>query len=345
MSQNAAALAPHASVWEGPLLDGFGRLHTDLRISVTDRCNIRCFYCMPAENVQFRPREELLSFEEIARFVCVAARLGINKLRLTGGEPLVRQDLHKLVALLAGIPGVRDLALTTNGMLLAEQAEALRRAGLRRLNISLDTLSPSAFRQIARRDGLERVLEGIAAAQRVGFDSIKLNAMAIRGITEAEVVPLARFARERQLELRFIEFMPLDAEGRWQSDQVLSGAEILHLLEAEFGRLVPVPPKQPGQPASDYRYQDGGGLVGFINPVTQPFCHDCNRLRLTAEGQVRNCLFSTVEWDARALLRGNGSDADLAWLIRQCVAAKKAGHGINSEEFVRPQRAMYQIGG
>lgn len=345
MNWPATALARDASVWEGPLVDGFGRVHSDLRISVTDRCNIRCFYCMPAENVRFRPRDELLSFEEIARFVRVTVRLGINKVRLTGGEPLVRQDLHKLVALLAGIPGIADLALTTNGMLLAEQAHALRQAGLRRLNISLDTLSPHVFRQITRRDGLERVLEGIAAAQRVGFDSIKLNAVAIRGITEAEVVPLARFARERGLELRFIEFMPLDADQRWQHDQVLSGTEILHLLEAEFGPLEPVPPKHPGQPASDYRFAAGGGLVGFINPVTQPFCHDCNRLRLTAEGQVRNCLFSAVEWDARALLRGGASDEELALLIRQAVADKKAGHGINSDEFTRPPRAMYQIGG
>lgn len=345
MNDLAAALAADAAVWEGPLVDSFGRVHSDLRISVTDRCNIRCFYCMPAERVRFKPREELLTFEEIARFVRVAARLGIKKLRLTGGEPLVRQDLHKLVEMLAAVPGIQDLALTTNGMLLAEQAHALRRAGLRRLNISLDTLSPEVFRQITRRDGLERVLEGIAAAQRVGFDSIKLNAIAIRGITEAEVAPLGRFARERGLELRFIEFMPLDAEGRWQEGQVLSGAEILRLLEAEFGPLEPVPPKHAGQPASDYRFVDGGGVVGLINPVTQPFCHDCNRLRLTAEGQVRNCLFSIVEWDARALLRGQAGDDDLALLIRQCVAAKKAGHGINSDEFIRPQRAMYQIGG
>ena len=345
MTGPAALTAEHASAWEGPLVDGFGRVHSDLRISVTDRCNIRCFYCMPAENVRFKPREELLTFEEITRFVHVASRLGIHKLRITGGEPLVRQDLHKLVGMLSGIPGIRDLALTTNGMLLAEQAAALRQAGLRRLNISLDTLSPQVFRQITRRDGLDRVLEGIAAAQRVGFDSIKLNAIAIRGITEAEVVPLARFARERGLELRFIEFMPLDADGRWQQDQVLSGAEIVRLLEDAFGPLEAVPPQHPGQPASDYRFADGGGLVGFINPVTQPFCHDCNRLRLTAEGQVRNCLFSLVEWDARALLRGHAGDDELARLIRQCVAAKKAGHGINSEEFARPQRAMYQIGG
>lgn len=328
-----------------PLIDQFGRVHSDLRISVTDRCNIRCFYCMPAGPVRFKPRNELLTFEEIERFVRVVARLGIRKLRLTGGEPLVRHDLPRLVAMLARVPGIEDIALTTNGMLLTEQAAPLREAGLRRLNISLDTLNPETFQKISRRDGFEQVLAGIAAAQEVGFDKIKLNAVAIKGLTEPDVVPLGRFARERGLELRFIEYMPLDADGAWQNEQVLSGDEIIGMLQAEFGPLEPVPPDDPSQPATDYRFIDGGGTVGFINPVTQPFCADCNRLRLTAEGQVRNCLFSTVEWDARAVLRGGGSDDELIDLIRSCVWAKKAGHGINSEEFIKPQRAMFQIGG
>lgn len=328
-----------------PLIDQFGRVHSDLRISVTDRCNIRCFYCMPAGPVRFKPRNELLTFEEIERFVRVVARLGVRKLRLTGGEPLVRQDLPRLVAMLARVPGIEDIALTTNGMLLPEQAPPLRAAGLRRLNISLDTLNPETFQKISRRDGFEQVLAGIAAAQAVGFDKIKLNAVAIKGLTEPDVVPLGRFARERGLELRFIEYMPLDADGAWQNDQVLSGDEIIGMLQAEFGLLEPVPPDDPSQPATDYCFVDGGGTVGFINPVTQPFCADCNRLRLTAEGQVRNCLFSTVEWDARAVLRGGGSDDELSDLIRSCVWAKKAGHGINSEEFIKPQRAMFQIGG
>jgi cyclic pyranopterin phosphate synthase len=328
-----------------PLTDSLGRIHTNLRISVTDRCNIRCFYCMPDENIRFKPRHELLSFEEIERFVRVAARLGVNKLRLTGGEPLVRADLPALIAKLASIDGIRDIALTTNGILLAEHAQALKDAGLGRVNISLDTLTEETFRRIARREGLDRVLEGIAAAKRVGFAQIRLNAVAIRGITEPEIVPLARFARDEQMEMRFIEFMPLDAEEQWQHDQVLSGEEIRRQIEAAIGPLEPAPRPDPSQPASDFQYADGGGTVGFINPVSQPFCADCNRLRLTAEGQIRNCLFSTVEWDARAVLRGGGSDDDLAQLVRDCVWAKKPGHGIDSTDFIRPQRAMYQIGG
>jgi GTP 3',8-cyclase len=328
-----------------PLVDGFGRVHRDLRISVTDRCNIRCFYCMPEGTVQFKPRSELLTFEEIERFVRVAVSLGIEKLRLTGGEPLVRHELPALVARLSRIVGVDDIALTTNGILLAEQARALREAGLNRLNISLDTLRPETFRTISRRDGLDRILDGIATAIRVGFDKIKLNAVAIKNLTEPDVVPLARFARKHGLELRFIEYMPLDADGKWSDDQVLSGDQIIELLEAEFGPLEPLAIKDPSQPATDYGYTDHEATVGFINPVTQPFCADCNRLRLTAEGQVRNCLFSTIEWDARSLLRGGGSDDDLRALLRSCVTAKKAGHGINSDEFVKPERAMFQIGG
>lgn len=328
-----------------PLVDSFGRVHTDLRISVTDRCNIRCFYCMPAENVRFKPRSEILSFEEIHRLVGVLARMGITKLRLTGGEPLVRHNLHRLVRLLSAVDGIRDLALTTNGILLTEQAQALRDAGVRRLNISLDTLQEETFRQISRREGLHRVLEGIEAAQRVGFDKIRLNAVAIKGLTEPDIIPLGRFSRERGLELRFIEYMPLDADGNWDNDQVLAGNRILEVLAAEFGTLEPLPVTNPSQPATDYRFCDGAGVVGFINPVTQPFCSDCNRLRLTAEGKVRNCLFSTVEWDARALLRSDASDEQLADLVRASVQAKKAGHGINSDEFVKPERAMFQIGG
>jgi cyclic pyranopterin phosphate synthase len=328
-----------------PLVDSFGRVHTDLRISVTDRCNIRCFYCMPNENVRFKPRDELLTFEEIERFVRVVAPCGITKLRLTGGEPLVRRDLDRLIARLVKVPGIDDIALTTNGILLAEQAAALRAAGLQRLNISLDALDADLFRQIARRDGLEQVLAGIEAAQRVGFDKIKLNAVAIRGLTESQIVPLGRFARERGLELRFIEFMPLDAEKHWADEQVLSGETIVRMLAAAFGPLEPIPAPHPGQPASDHRFVDGGGTVGFINSVTEPFCETCNRLRLTAEGQVRNCLFSVEEWDARAVLRSGGTDDELESLVRKSIAAKRAGHGIHTDQFQRPERAMFQIGG
>ena len=329
----------------GPIVDSFGRVHTNLRISVTDRCNIRCFYCMPDNDVQFKPREELLSFEEIARFARVASRLGVDRLRITGGEPLVRADLPTLIRRLGDIPGIHDIALTTNGILLDKYAESLKAAGLQRVNISLDTMHKSTFRQIARRDGLDRVLDGIAAAQRVGFEKIRLNAIAIQGLTEPEIVPLAEFSRQRNLELRFIEFMPLDADGQWQSDQVLSGQRIRAILEAAFGDLVPVQREDPSQPAIDYRFADQGGRIGFINPVTQPFCSDCNRLRLTSDGQVRNCLFSVEEWDARKLMRGDADDDQLAQLLLDSVAAKLAGHGIDTDQFVKPQRAMYQIGG
>jgi cyclic pyranopterin phosphate synthase len=328
-----------------PLVDRLGRVHRSLRISVTDRCNIRCFYCMPDENVRFKPRHEVLSFEEMARFVSVVSQMGVRRLRLTGGEPLVRADLPRLVAMLAELPHVDDLALTTNGILLSEQAAALRRAGLQRVNISLDTLEESKFERIARRRGLDRVLAGIDAAREAGFESVRLNAIAIRGLTEPEIVPLARFARQRGLELRFIEYMPLDADGNWQAADVLDGETIRRTLEAEFGPLVPVPPPHPSQPAVDFQYADGGGRIGLIHPVSQPFCAMCDRLRLTAEGQVRNCLFSTKEWNARALMRGGAGDDEIAALVRDCVWAKAPAHGIGSEDFVRPDRAMYQIGG
>lgn len=331
--------------FSGPLVDSLGRIHTNLRISVTDRCNIRCFYCMPDENIRFKPRSEILSFEEIERLVRVMAGLGINKLRLTGGEPLVRSGLADLVRLLVKIPGIEDIALTTNGILLAEQAAELKAAGLRRVNISLDSLQEEVFQRISRRPGLDRVLAGIAAAQEVGFEKVRLNAIAIRGLTEAEVVPLGQFARERGLELRFIEFMPLDAENNWESQQVLGGEEIRTILESAFGPLVASARPDPSQPATDYHFADGLGEIGFINPVTQPFCGDCNRLRVTAEGKLRNCLFSLVEWDARELLRSNASDEQLAERIRECVLAKKPGHGIDGTDFIKPERAMYQIGG
>lgn len=328
-----------------PLVDTFGRRHNNLRISVTDRCNIRCFYCMPAENVVFKPRAEILTFEEIERFVQVMARLGVDKLRLTGGEPLVRHDLPNLVQRLAAVPGIRDLALTTNGLLLAQQAQELKDAGLGRLNISLDALNAETFKQITRREGFERVIEGIHAAQRVGFESIKINAVAIRGITEEEVVPFGRFAREHDLEVRFIEFMPLDADGSWQNDQVLPGEDIRKLLEEHIGPLVARERDDPSQPAVDFMFADGRGKIGFINPVSQPFCHDCNRLRITADGKVRNCLFSTEEWDIRDVIRRGGSDEEIAAAVRASITAKKPGHGINSQDFIKPQRAMFQIGG
>jgi cyclic pyranopterin phosphate synthase len=328
-----------------PLVDSFGRVHSNLRISVTDRCNIRCFYCMPDEFVRFKPRDELLSFEELARFTRIMASLGVHKVRLTGGEPLLRSGLDRLVAMLAAVPGITDLALTTNGILLADQAHKLKKAGLIRLNISLDALSEQTFRRISRRDGLDHVLRGIFAAQHAGFERIRLNAVAIRGITEVEVVPLGRFARRHGLEMRFIEYMPLDADHQWQSEQVLSGDEIRRILEEEFGPLVPRHRADPGQPANDFQFADGVGRIGFINPISQPFCDRCNRLRISADGMLRNCLFSTTEFDARALLRSGKSDQDIIQLARDAIAGKKPGHGIDDPAFVRPQHAMYEIGG
>lgn len=328
-----------------PLLDRFGRRHNNLRISVTDRCNIRCFYCMPDENLEFKQREELLSFEEITRFVEVAAAAGVNKLRITGGEPLVRKDLPRLIQQLRSIPGIDDIAMTTNGILLDRYAVALKQAGLDRVNVSLDTLREEVFQRIARRSGLQQVLAGIHAAQVAGLTPIRLNAVAIAGMTEDDIVPLGEFARQHDLEMRFIEFMPLDAEENWTQNLVLTGKAIRNRLETAFGPLVAAERKDPSQPAIDFRFADGKGRIGFINPVSAPFCGDCNRLRLTAEGQLRNCLFSTSEWDARALLRNGGCSHDIEKLIRDSLAAKAAGHGIDSQEFQRPGRAMYQIGG
>ncbi len=332
----------------GRLVDGFGRVHTDLRLSVTDRCNLRCTYCMPLE-VVFKPRSELLSFEEITRTVQVAAGLGIRSLRLTGGEPLVRADIDELVRQLAAVPGIDDIALTTNGLLLAEQAEPLRQAGLHRLNVSLDSLREEMFETIARRRGLDRVLAGLAAAKAAGFRRIRINAVSIRRLTEDEIVPLARFCRQEGFQLRFIEFMPLDAEAGWSDQQVLSGSEVRGILEREVGPLVAAARHDAGQPAIDYHWADGAGSVGFIDPVTQPFCDRCDRLRLTADGQFRNCLFSTAEWDARGVLRSGEEpaviEARLAAMLEECVAAKRRAHGIGTPSFARPQRAMYQIGG
>ena len=347
-SENRRAEHPLATGTDG-LRDRFGRLHESLRISVTDRCNIRCFYCMPAGPISFLPRDEILSYEEIARVVDIAARLGLRKLRITGGEPLVRAEVWELISRLRKNRRIEEIALTTNGMLLAEQAEPLRRAGLDRLNISLDTLREEVFERISRRKGLDRVLEGITAARAAGFDRIRLNALSIRGLTEDDIVPLADYALGHGMELRFIEFMPLDAEEGWVSEQVLTGAEVRRVIEAAFGALLPAPRSVASQPAVDYMLKDRPGRIGFINPVSAPFCGACDRLRLTAEGQIRNCLFSTTEWDVRKFLRTQDEGAEQASAIARqfthAVEAKKTGHGIDSPDFLRPERAMYQIGG
>ncbi len=325
------------------LLDGFHRVHNNLRISVTDRCNLRCTYCMP-EEVTFLDRGELLSFEEIVQFVRIAVPLGIDKIRLTGGEPLVRRDVNVLVGMVAAVEGIRDIGLTTNGILLADQAQRLFDAGLRRLNVSLDTLSPERFRQITRRDGLDRVLEGIFAAKRAGFHPIKINAVSIRGFTEDEVVPLAKFAREHGLELRFIEYMPIGSD-HWERQKVYFGHEILDSIEEGVGPLVPADHQDPGAPAQDFRYVDGGGRVGIIASISRPFCLRCNRIRLTADGKLRNCLFALNEVDIKSLLRSGAPANEIAALIRQNVRDKWEGHEINTSRFIKPLRTMHAIGG
>ena len=326
------------------LVDSWGRPHNNLRISVTDRCNIRCVYCMP-EEVRFQPRAALLSFEEIERVTRVAVPLGIDKVRLTGGEPLVRRDLPTLVKKLVAIPGLEDIGLTTNGILLAPVAQTLRDAGLKRINISIDTLDPVRFQRLTRRPGVEQVIEGILAAKKAGFDPVKINAVAIRGETEEDVVPLAHFAREHGLELRFIEYMPLDAGHLWEREKVLFAADILELLARGVGPLAPVADPDPRAPALDYEFADGGGVVGMIASVSRPFCMSCNRLRLTSDGKLRNCLFSLEETDVRSLLRGGGSDEAIAQTIRDCVASKWEGHEINTARFIQPERLMHSIGG
>src|SRR4051794_23595376 len=326
-----------------PLIDTFGRVHNNLRISVTDRCNLRCTYCMP-EEVVFMDRAQLLTFEEITQFVRVAATLGVDKIRLTGGEPLLRRDMPALVRMLAGVPGIRDIGLTTNGLLLAGQAQALHDAGLRRINVSLDTLDPERFRRVARRDGLEQVLEGIAAARRAGFDPVKINAVCIRGVTDVDVVPLARYAREHGLELRFIEYMPIGA-GPWEREKVYFAHEILEQIERAVAPLVPAPDYDPRAPAMDFRYTDAGGTVGIIASVSRPFCASCNRLRLTADGKLRNCLFAHKEIDLKPILRGDASPDEIVQMMRGNVWEKWEGHEINSARFVKPVRTMHTIGG
>jgi cyclic pyranopterin phosphate synthase len=327
------------------LVDTFGRLHDNLRISVTDRCNIRCFFCMPEHPVEFVPRAEILSFEEIERFVRIAVRLGVRKLRVTGGEPLLRKDLPVLVGKLAHVEGIEDLSLTTNGVLLSQLAGPLYDAGLRRINIHLDTLDPRRFVEITRRDELDRVVEGIHACRRLGYHPIKINAVAVKNLAEPDIVPLARFGREHDIEVRYIEFMPLDAQGLWERDRVLLADDILAILAGEFGPLVPVPDGDPRAPAAEYRFADGIGRIGFIGSVSRPFCLKCNRIRLTADGKLRYCLFALEETDVKELLRGSASDEDVAATILATVRAKWLGHEINTSRFVPPPRPMYAIGG
>ena len=327
-----------------PLDDAWGREIKSIRISVTDKCNFRCTYCMPAEGLEWLGRDEILSFEEIARLVGVLARLGVDEVRLTGGEPLIRRDLPTLVGMLSAIERVRDLSLTTNGVLLDRFAGPLVEAGLQRLNVSLDSLRSDRFVQITRRDALDRVLAGLEEAERYPqLTPIKVNCVAMRGFTEVEVPALAELARTKPYVVRFIEFMPLDADQAWKGDDVLTGGEIRALIEERWP-LVEIPAKASST-ARRFRFADGAGEVGFVNPVSEPFCSSCDRLRLTADGQLRTCLFSRREWDLKTALREGASDAELEQRLRFAVRHKELKHKINDAGFVRASRSMSQIGG
>ena len=346
------------------LIDSHGRVLRDLRVSVTDRCNFRCMYCLPeteaAQNFyrghwakmpnstpltqQWVPRSTLLTFEEIERVVRLATGLGIQKIRLTGGEPLLRHNLDELVALIARIPGIEDLALTTNGFLFAEKARALRDAGLRRVSFSMDSLDRDNFKKITGRDGLHEVLNSIELARQLGFSPVKVNAVIIRDINDHELEALANFARERDLSFRFIEFMPLDSARAWQKEMVVNGAEILQRLRAHFD-LQPVASDNPSSTSKRWKFSDGRGEIGIIAPVSEPFCGHCNRIRMTADGKIRTCLFSVVEHDLRTLLRDGSSDDDLADWLKRVVWQKEARHHIGEPDFQPASRSMSCIGG
>jgi cyclic pyranopterin phosphate synthase len=325
-----------------PLVDGHGRRIADLRVSVTDRCNFRCQYCMPAEGLPWLERDAVLQFEEIERLVALLASMGVIDVRLTGGEPLVRRDFPTLVEMLA--PLVEDLSITTNGFLLERDAEALVRAGATRFNVSIDSLQRDRFFEMTRRDALPRVLRGLDIL--AGFPEahpIKVNAVAMRGFTEDEVLPFARFAREHPYEVRFIEFMPLDADHAWTPDSVLAGAEVRAIIEEHFP--LEAEPREAHSTARVYRFADGRGSIGFINPVSEPFCGDCNRIRLTADGKLRTCLFSLNETDLRAPLREGASDDQVEEIIRSAVWRKELKHHVNEPGFIQPMRTMSAIGG
>jgi GTP 3',8-cyclase len=327
-----------------PLVDGHGRPIGDVRVSVTDRCNFRCQYCMPAEGLPWLERDALLTYEEIERLVKLMAAMGVHDVRLTGGEPLVRRELWRLVEKLSAIEDVHDLSLTTNGYLLARQVGDLVRAGLRRVNVSLDALAADRFFELTRRDSLAQVLEGLEAAQRhPELRPIKVNVVAMRDFTEAEVVRFAEFARRNPYEVRFIEFMPLDADRAWSRDRVLPNAEVRAMISAVHP-LEPVGRERHGT-SRRWRFADGAGEIGFISPVTEPFCGDCNRIRLTAEGRLRTCLFSLHETDLRGPLRSGATDAELEAIVRDAVWRKELKHHVNDPGFVQPERTMSRIGG
>jgi GTP 3',8-cyclase len=329
---------------EAPLHDAHGRRISDLRVSVTDRCNFRCQYCMPAEGLPWLDRDEILTFEEVERLVWLFVELGVTDVRLTGGEPLVRRDFPRLVAMLSRIEDLEDLSLTTNGFLLERDADALVAAGISRVNVSIDSLQRDRFFELTRRDALPQVLRGLEAlARHPEVHPIKVNAVAMRGFTEEEALPFAEFARSTAFQVRFIEFMPLDADHAWRPDTVLPGDELRALID----RVHPLEelPREPHATARVFRFRDGRGEIGFINPVSEPFCGDCNRIRLTAEGKLRTCLFSLHETDLRELLRAGASDPELEEIVREAVWRKELKHRVNEPGFRPPARSMSAIGG
>jgi cyclic pyranopterin phosphate synthase len=331
-------------VTHAPLVDGHGRLISDLRVSVTDRCNFRCQYCMPADGLPWLERDAVLTFEEIERLVRVMAPMGVTDLRLTGGEPLVRRQFPRLVAMLAAVPGIDDLSLTTNGYLLERDADALVEAGITRVNVSIDSLQRDRFFQLTRRDSLPQVMRGLESiARHERVRPIKVNAVALRGFTEEEALPFAEFARSTSFQVRFIEFMPLDGDHAWSRDQVLTGEEIRAIID-RVHTLEEVP-REPHATARVFRFADGRGEIGFINPVSEPFCGDCNRIRLTADGKLRTCLFSLHETDLREPLRSDATDAELETIIRDAVWRKELKHHVGEPGFRQPPRTMSAIGG
>ena len=352
------------------LRDSHGRVMRDLRVSITDRCNFRCLYCLPeteeaanfyrtrfdpiknpipvkatAIHREWKPKSELLTYEEITRVVRVAAGLGINKVRVTGGEPLLRQGVETLVGALTRIPGISDVAMTTNGALFQSKAVALRQAGLHRVSFSMDSLDRENFRKMTGRDGLDQVLSGLRLARELGFSPVKVNAVIIRGINDHEIPALAAFAKTESLSLRFIEFMPLDSSRSWQKDLVVKGREILEMLHRDFNLTAIDPSANPSETARRWTFGEGGGEIGIIAPVSEPFCGHCNRLRLTADGKLRTCLFSHDEHDLKPLLREGGTDQDLAETLADRVRQKEAGHRIGHADFKQPARSMSCIGG
>jgi len=330
---------------ETPILkDAHGRRIRNLRISVTDRCNFRCIYCMP-KDPHWMPHENIMTFEEIVRFAKIALSVGIEKIRLTGGEPTARKDFPRLVAMIAPLEGLRDLSMTTNGMLLTKLAGPLWDAGLRRINISLDTLKEEKFVHIARRDAFPEVMAGIEAAHRAGFSPLKINMVVMRGYNEDEVGAFARLSREGPYHVRYIEFMPLDGDGIWSREKVVTAQEILDRIRAEVGPLELVTAGTLSDPARLFRFADGRGDIGIIGSVSEPFCFACDRIRITADGRIRTCLFSHGETDVLAMMRGGAEDAEIARTIVSAVWKKEAGHGINDPGFLQPKRAMYSIGG